>query len=205
MKIHDTILDAIGNTPLVRLNDFDADIQDHIGTSGDFQLYRGYDDNGEEGVWGIDSSGTTDYFGEPSEVDIDPIEIEDDGEPIMDEDELLGTKYKDDDDVDAFPELSSKEPKDRSKTMTEDELLGTQYKDDIKKSCKTIQKNLAGVHDALIRTGATTTDSDHSHSYQLDRDGNGKTTGMIGEYGTEHMHDIKNYEVKPAQNHIHMI
>lgn len=75
----------------------------------------------------------------------------------------------------------------------------------IQKSINIIRKNLAGVHDALVKTGATTYAEDHSHSYQIDRDGNGTTTGMIGEFGTEHIHDIKNYEVKSAQNHIHMI
>ena len=73
------------------------------------------------------------------------------------------------------------------------------------KAFSSIRKNLAGVHDALKKTGATTTYGEHSHSYLIDRDGNGATTGMIGNSAVEHIHDIKNYEVKPAQDHIHQV
>jgi len=75
----------------------------------------------------------------------------------------------------------------------------------VQKSLNTINKNLAGVHDALQKNGVTSTNDDHSHSYQLDRDGNGATTGMVGELGVQHIHDISNFEVKPAQNHTHYI
>jgi hypothetical protein len=46
----------------------------------------------------------------------------------------------------------------------------------------------------------------HKHKYEIDRDGNGKTTITIGR-GLEHTHKIKNYEVKPAghDNHAHKI
>ncbi len=75
----------------------------------------------------------------------------------------------------------------------------------IYKSFMTIRKNLAGVHDALQKNGATTTTGTHSHSYLIDRDGNGNTTGMIGNSAVEHIHDIKNNEVQPAQEHIHQV
>lgn len=74
---------------------------------------------------------------------------------------------------------------------------------DINKSQNTIRKNLAGAQDALKPHGTTLTTDNHSHSYVIDRDGNGATTGMIGEYSVDHIHEIKNYEVKPAQNHTH--
>lgn len=76
---------------------------------------------------------------------------------------------------------------------------------EVKKSYNIIKKNLAGVHDALVRTGATSTMDNHSHGYKIDRDGNGSTDGMIGEYEVDHVHDIKRNEVKEAQGHTHQL
>lgn len=46
----------------------------------------------------------------------------------------------------------------------------------------------------------------HKHKYEIDRDGNGKTTITIGK-GPEHTHAIENYVVAPADfdNHTHTI
>ena len=75
----------------------------------------------------------------------------------------------------------------------------------VRKAYNRITKNIAGVHDALMRNGVTTTSNDHSHSFLINRDGDGATSGMVGEDGVTHIHDIKNHEVMPAQEHIHLL
>lgn len=76
---------------------------------------------------------------------------------------------------------------------------------EIKKSVNKITKNLAGVYDALVKHGVTSTAHDHSHAYEIDRSGNGITTGMVGEDSSNHVHDIKNHEVKEAEGHTHYL
>lgn len=85
-----------------------------------------------------------------------------------------------------------------------DELMGKSKDcEEVKKSASVVKKNLAGVYDSLKPYGVTMTTDNHSHSYTMDRDGNGITDGIVGEYAVDHTHEIKNYEVKSAQNHTH--
>jgi hypothetical protein len=50
----------------------------------------------------------------------------------------------------------------------------------------------------------TSKDNDHSHLYEVNEDGNGKTTKTIGNV-PEHIHKIEEYEVMEANGHIHDI
>lgn len=57
-----------------------------------------------------------------------------------------------------------------------------------------------------VTTEAETTHKEHyhdnhHHKYEVDEDGNGKTTDTIN--GEDHVHKIVDWEVKEAHNHIH--
>lgn len=50
----------------------------------------------------------------------------------------------------------------------------------------------------------TSKDNEHSHLYEVNEDGNGKTTKTIGSV-PEHIHKIEEFEVVEANGHIHDI
>ena len=109
------------------------------------------------------------------------------------------------------------EPWKRDRLIQERDELQQEY-DELTKACdkepvmksqnenfNRVQKALAGVQDALVKTGATTTDEEHSHSYQVDVDGNGSTTGMIGSHGIPHTHSIKEFITSTVNGHFHTV
>ncbi len=61
-----------------------------------------------------------------------------------------------------------------------------------------------GVTDKDNSNKETSIDENHSHSFEVDDDGNGKTTSTIGD-SSDHVHSIVEFVVKSAgiNDHIH--
>lgn len=53
--------------------------------------------------------------------------------------------------------------------------------------------------------GMTSTDDDHRHSYVVDDDGNGKTTSTMPDSEEDHEHQIQDWKVLEADDHVHTI
>lgn len=109
--------------------------------------------------------------------------------------------YLDEADDEDFDRIFNDELK-LEKYMYSDEDYDTST-NDVKKMANLVRKNLAGVHDALLNTGVTCTTDEHAHSYTIDQDGNGQTTGMVGTHGVKHVHRITNFKVASSQSHTH--
>lgn len=73
----------------------------------------------------------------------------------------------------------------------------------IKEQLNTVRKNLAGMQDPSTKYGVTTVVDKHSHSYIMDIDGDGSTTGMVGIQTILHIHNIKSNVISVTQDHKH--